>query len=254
MTRLSTIACAGVVMLAITPATALAQTRGALSRPTRVTIAASGGVQAAAASVSEHFTFDRNQEVETVDVTYPAKAGAFADLGLSVRAWKNLGLGVAVSRATGNGSADVAASVPHPFQFNQPRTITGTEDGIVHAETGVHLQLQYLVPSSSRVHVVLFAGPSWLNVEQEVVTDVTVTESYPYDTASFGGAVTRILKRSAPGFHAGFDVAWMFSRTVGVGGLVRYTRADVDLAVASGRSLALKAGGVQAGVGLRLTF
>jgi hypothetical protein len=241
-------------MLAVTAATASAQTRGALSRPTRVTIAAGGGVQTGAASVSEHFTFDRNQEVETVDVTYPAKPGALADVGVSVRAWKNLGLGVAVSRATGNGSADVDASVPHPFLFNQPRTISGTEDGIVHAETAVHLQVEYLVPGSSRVHVVLFAGPSWLNVEQEVVTDVTVTESYPYDTASFGGAVTRILKRSAPGFHAGFDVSWMFSRSVGVGGLVRYTRADIDFDIATGRSLALKAGGVQAGAGLRLAF
>jgi hypothetical protein len=251
--RLSTIAYTGAALFAVAT-TASAQTRGALSKPTRVTIAANGGVHTGAASVSEHFTFDRNQETETVDVTYPTTAGALADVGVSVRAWKNLGIGVAVSRATGNGSADVTATVPHPFLFNQPRTITGTEDGIVHAETAVHLQVQYLLPSSSRVHVVLFAGPSWLNVEQEAVTDVTVTESYPYDTASFGGGVTRIVKRSAPGFHAGFDVSWMFSRSVGVGGLVRYTRADIDFDIATGRSLALKAGGVQAGAGLRLAF
>jgi hypothetical protein len=46
----------------------------------------------------------------------------------------------------------------------------------------------------------------------------------------------------------------MFSRSAGVGGLVRYTRADVDLDVAQGRTLALKAGGVQGGVGIRVSF
>jgi hypothetical protein len=214
----------------------------------------SGGVQSGASSVSEQFSFEKNLETETVGVKYPATPGILVDGGVAVRVWKNVGLGVAVSRVTGTGAADVNASIPHPFLFNQPRTITGTEDDIVRAETGVHLQVQYLVPTSTRLHVVLSAGPSWLNVEQEVVTDVIVSQSYPYDTAAFGGAVTKILKASAQGFHAGFDVDWMFSRSVGVGGLVRYTRADVDLDVASGRTLAIKAGGVQAGAGLRLLF
>ena len=203
---------------------------------------------------SEHFSFARDQEVQTVDVDYPMKAGGLVDVGASVRVWKGLGLGLAVSRVTADGTADVEASVPHPFQFNQPRAISGTEDGIVHAETGVHLQVQYLVPTSGRVHLTLSAGPSWLNLEQEAVTDVTVTQSYPFDTAAFGGAVTKILKTSGQGFHAGFDVAWMFSRSAGVGGLVRYTRADMDVTIAEGRTLAVKAGGVQGGVGLRIAF
>jgi hypothetical protein len=247
------VAC-GAVAMVVAATTAAAQPRHSLARPTRITIAASGGVQGGAPGLSEHFAFDRDQETETVDVKYPAKPGALVDVGAGVRFWKSLGAGVAVSRATRNGSAEVTASVPHPFLFNQPRAINGTEAGVVHAETAVHLQLQYLVPASTRVHVVLSAGPSWLNVEQEAVTDVTVTQSYPYDTAAFGGAVTKILKASAQGFHAGFDVTWMFSRSAGVGGLVRYTRADVDLDVAQGRTLAVKAGGVQGAVGIRVAF
>jgi hypothetical protein len=222
--------------------------------PTRLTISASGGVQAAATDLSEHFSLEKNLETETVDVKYPMKTGAFVDVGAGYRLWKNLGVGVAVSRATDNGSAQVDASIPHPFLFNQPRTLSGKESGIVHAETGVHVQVQYLMPTSSRLHVVLFAGPSWLSVEQEAVTSVTVTESYPYDTAAFGGAVTKLLKTSAPGFHAGVDLAWMFSRSAGIGGLVRYTHADVNLDVAEGRTIGLKAGGVQGGIGIRVGF
>jgi hypothetical protein len=241
-------------VLLIVAETAAAQPRGALAKPTRVVISVSGGLQGGADSLSEHFSFDRDQEVQTVDVDYPMQAGALVDVGVSVKAWKSLGLGVAVSRASGDGSAGIEASVPHPFQFNQPRAISGTEEGIVHAETGVHLQVQYLVPTSGRVQLTLSAGPSWLNLEQEAVTDVTVSQSYPFDTAAFGGAVTKILKTSAQGFHAGFDVAWMFSRAAGIGGLVRYTRADMDLTVAEGRTIAVKAGGIQGGLGLRIAF
>jgi hypothetical protein len=251
--RFATISTAA-ALLVVLNGSASAQSRAGSAKPTWFTLSVSGGVQGGASSLSEHFSFDKDLETETVAVDYPTKAGALVDVGAAVRVWKNVGLGVAVSRVTGNGAADIDASVPHPFQFNQPRTIAGTESGIMHAETGVHLQVQYLVPTSTRLQVVLSAGPSWLNVEQEAVTDVIVSQSYPYDTAAFGGAMTKILKASAQGFHAGFDVKWMFSRSLGVGGLVRYTRADVDLDVAPGRTLAIKAGGVQAGGGLRVLF
>jgi hypothetical protein len=219
-----------------------------------VAISGSGGVQTAAGNLSEHFSLETNQETETVDVKYPMKPGGLIDVGASYRVWKHLGAGVAVSRAVGDGSAQVDASIPHPFHDNQPRTISGKENGIVHAETGVHLEVQYLVPTSTRLHVVLAAGPSWLSVEQEAVTGVIVSESYPYDTAAFGGAVTKLLNTSGPGFHAGVDVAWMFSRSAGIGGLVRYTHANLDLDVAEGRTIGLKAGGVQGGIGIRIKF
>lgn len=223
-------------------------------KPSRVTVAVSGGVQQAADEISDQFTFPKNIETETVDVKYPKKPTGLFDIGAAVRFWNNVGIGVAVSYVTGNRDADVSASVPHPFFFNQPRAISGTENGITHSETGIHVQLQYLVPSSGRLRVVLEGGPSWLNVEHEVVTDVTVTESYPYDTAAFGGAVTKSSTASAAGFNAGVDATWMFSPTIGLGGLVRYTRADVDLHAQEGRTLSMKAGGVQAGVGVRFVF
>ena len=143
----------GLSALLAAAATATAQPRVSLSKPTRVVISVSGGVQGGGQALSEHFSFDKDQETQTVDVEYPAKAGALVDAGASVRLWKGLGLGLAVSRVTGDGSAAIEASIPHPFQFNQPRAISGTEDGIVHAETGVHKQVQYLVATSGRVHL-----------------------------------------------------------------------------------------------------
>ena len=251
--RACTLAIGATTLLVLaTPATA--QPRKAPPKPTRFTVSFSGGAQAAPNDLSDHFTLPKNVETETIDVKYPMKPQALVDVGAAVRVWKNLGLGFAVSRAAGNGTADVTASVPHPFFFNQPRTVTGTEKGIIHAETGAHLQVQYLVPTSGHLRFILAAGPSWTTVEHEVVTNLTVVESYPYDTATFGGAVTKLAKTSAVGFNAGVDVTWMFARNTGVGGLIRYTRADVDLNAGEGRSLAMKAGGVQGGIGIRLAF
>lgn len=244
----------GATTLLVLAAPATAQPSRAKPKPTRFTISVSGGAQAAPNDVSDHFTLPKNVETETIDVTYPMKPQVLVDVGAGYRVWKNLGLGVAVSRTTGNGTADVTASVPHPFFFKQPRTVTGTENGIVHAETGVHLQLQYLVPASGHLRFVLAAGPSWATVEHEVVTNLTVAESYPYDTATFGGAVTKLSNASAVGFNAGIDVTWMFARSAGVGGLIRYARANVDLNVADGPTLAMKAGGIQGGIGLRVEF
>ena len=232
----------------------MAQTRGAGRRPDSVFIGVSGGVQQSASDISDHFSFAKNQETQTVDVKYPMKPSGLVDIGASFRIWKGLAFGAAFSRASGNGTAEVTSSVPHPFFFNQPRIITGTESGIQHAENGVHLQVQYIVPASGSVRVIVGAGPSWISLEQEAVTDVTVTESYPFDTASFGGAVTKTVKASAMGYNAGVDVTWMFARSVGVGGLVRYTRADVDVEPAAGRTLAMKAGGVQGAAGIRFVF
>ena len=243
---------ATILLLLATPATA--QLRKAPPKPTRFTLSFSGGAQAAPNEVADHLTLLKNLETETVDVKYPMKPQVLVDVGAGFRVWKNLGLGIAVSRATGSGTADVTASVPHPFFFNQPRTVTGTEKGVVHAETGAHLQLQYLIPASGHLRFVLAAGPSWTTVEHEVVTNLTVVESYPYDAAAFGGAVTKLSNASAVGFNAGIDVTWMFTHNAGIGGLIRYTRADIDLNAGDGRTLAMKAGGVQGGIGIRLAF
>jgi hypothetical protein len=240
-------------MLCLLAASASAQPRRA-PKPARLTISAGGGVQTSAGGLSDHFSFAKNLETETIDVTYPMKAWALFDVGAAYSVWKNVAVGVAVSRVSGTGTADVTASVPHPFFFNQPRTVTGTENGIVHAETAVHPELQFLIAASRRVRAVLSTGPTWITLEHEVVRDITISESYPYDTAAFGGAVTKLTKASVPGYHAGLDVAWMFTGNAGIGGLVRYTRADVDLDVSEGRTLRMKAGGVQGTVGVRLRF
>jgi hypothetical protein len=159
-----------------------------------------------------------------------------------------------VGHVTGDGTADVTASVPHPFFYNQARTVTGEQGGMAREETGIHLQVQYAIPASKTVQVVLGAGPSHIKLTEDVVTDVNVTETYPYDTATFRDAATKGASASVTGFNAGVDVTWSLTRNVGFGGLVRYARADADLDVRDGHTLTMKAGGLHAAAGVRFAF
>lgn len=219
----------------------------------RVVVSINGGAQVAADGLSDRLAFERNAETATAEVTYPVKPGVVVDGGIGVRFWKRLGAGVAVTFVTRDGTAHVDALIPHPLQFNQPRTVTGLEGAIARAETGLHVQLQYSIEASKRVAIVLSAGPSWLDVEQDFVTDVLYDEAYPYDTATFRSAPAVRSKASAVGVNAGADLRWMFGRTIGLGALVRFTRGTVDLPVQD-RHVTTRAGGVQAGAGLRLVF
>lgn len=213
-----------------------------------------GVAQPANPALSDHFEFEENVETATVDVRYPSKAGIGADGGAGLRLWKQFGVGVAMSYVSSSGPATIDASIPHLFAFGQPRAITGEEGSIGRTETGAHVQLLYFVPTSGRLRFVLSGGPSRISLDQEVVTEVHYSETYPYDTAIFSRATTKQVKGSAVGFNVGADVQWMFGRSVGLGALVRFTRAQIDLDIATGRTRSVDAGGVQAGGGLRIGF
>jgi hypothetical protein len=222
--------------------------------PPRVVIGVSGGGQGAGSSLSDHFEFERNVETATVDVKYPTRPHTLIDGGIGVRLWKHLGAGVAVSNAMRSGSAEVDARIPPPLQFGQLRTIDGTQRGIDTRETDVHVQVLYAVQTSPAITLTLSAGPSIVHLEQELVNGVNYDEAYPFDVATFRSADSRRAKASAAGFNAGADIRWMFSRSIGLGGLVRYTRGTVDLTTTDNRTLSVQAGGVQGGVGVRIVF
>ena len=233
-------------------APAMAQARATARRPNNVFVSISGGVQQAASDISDHFSFSKNQETEAIDVKYPMKPWTLFDVGGSFRVWKGLAFGAAFSRTSGNGDADVTASVPHPFFFNQPRSVTGEFDGD-RKETAVHVQVKWLVPVSNKMLVTIFGGPSFFKVEQDIVNDFEYSESYPFDTATFTRAVAANQSESAIGVNVGGDVAYYFSPNVGVGGMAQYSGATVEMTLPSGTG-DVKAGGFQVGGGIRLRF
>jgi len=83
---------------------------------------------------------------------------------------------------------------------------------------------------------------------------VTVSETYPFDTATFASATTKQLSSTAVGFNAGVDISSPLSSRVAVGGLVRYSRADVKFSNTGAAEQTVRAGGLEAGAGIRIRF
>lgn len=242
---------AAVFLIAIgSAANARAQSR---DWPERIWIGVSGGFQPAANGFDDAFELPRYAETERVDIGYPVKGGALVAASGGYRVWKRFTVGLGVSRYSRRSDATVSARVPHPFFDNQFRQIEGTSSTL-RGETGTHLLLGWMMPVTDRIRVIVTAGPSFMSVEQTVVTGVQFAETYPYDTAEFTAATTRRASRSATGFNAGADVMWMFARHIGAGGLVQVTQARARLIPAEGRTLPVDAGGAQAALGIRLIF
>jgi hypothetical protein len=195
----------------------------------------------------------QDAETGTASVRYPVKGGRVVDGTFGVLVWRNVGVAVGVSQFSKKNDATVTAQIPHPFFLNRFRSIEGTTR-TTRNETGVHLQLAYLLPVGRRVRTVVFAGPSRLTVEQTFATDVQFAQQYPYDTATFSGATTRRSSNSATGFNVGADLFWMFGRRIGAGGLAQFVQARVREDAGHTHSISLDAGGVHVAGGVRVVF
>jgi hypothetical protein len=100
----------------------------------------------------------------------------------------------------------------------------------------------------------VFGGPSFFQVKQDIVNDFTYTDSYPFDTASFTSGVTSSVSESTLGFNVGGDLSYFFTPQLGVGATVQLVGADVEMPSAGSGTIDASAGKFQAGAGLRLRF
>jgi hypothetical protein len=249
---LSTIALA---LFAVAPA--LAQRPPARPRKPpkdRGFIGLSAGVQAIPVTFSDDFTYPVNAEDAQTQARYRLGTAIAADATVGVHFWKKrAGAAVSVTRTSGSARAAILAQVPHPFFDNQHREVSGEADGVERTETAVHVDLYYL-RTTGKLRLMLTAGPTWFNVEQQLTTSVSVDETYPYDTAAFRDVGNERVTASAIGGNIGADVSWMFSPSLGAGVLARYARGSVRLNAVEGHDVPTDAGGLQIGVGVRIKF
>src|SRR5215207_5131615 len=235
------------------PGFAQARPAAAPNPQPRVSAMINGGYQPSTTSFDDSFTFTLYQETGTTETSYPVEAAAIFEGGAAVRLWKGLAVGGVISHLSVDFPATVTSSEPHPFFLQRPRQVTGEAEGLSREETAVHIQAQYQFPPFGRLHVVLAGGPSIIDVKQTIVVDVKYSEEFPYDTATFTGVDSTRATGTAMGFNAGVDFQWMFNPNLGIGALVRITKATVDLNV-DDRTIPVDAGGTQIAAGIRLAF
>jgi len=193
-------------------------------------------------------------ETASINTSYAVPKSQSFDGGILVRIVGGFGAGVAVSSFSKSSSATVSGSIPHPFFFNTPRALSGAVASAERNETGVHIQAAYVV-SSKRIDVAIAGGPTFFNVSQDLVGDVVYTDVYPYDTVTFTSATVSRARATQMGFNVGADVGVKFSKNIGVGGVIRFSRATANLPLTGSTSgVNVDVGGVQAGGGVRFFF
>ena len=221
----------------------------------RIYVSVNGAYQTAGDNFSETVTFRENAEDGRFSADYEVKSGPAFNISVGAGLWRNIGVGVGVTRFSKNTPTALSASVPHPFFFNRPRTVDGEVTGTAREELAVHVQARATFVPTERIQAVVFAGPSFFNVQQDIVSDFEINETYPYDTATFNRGITTTVDESKVGFNLGADVGYFFTRQVGVGGSVQWAGATFDAPGSAGTgTFEIKAGGFQVGAGLRLRF
>lgn len=199
-------------------------------------------------------TFRENVEDGRFDTDYAVANGALFDIAGGVRVWRQLALGVGVSRFSKDVSADLTGTVPHPFFFQRQRAVSAVLGGITRDELGVHIQARLIVPAGDRFEAMIFGGPSFFQLTQRIVTGLNYSDTYPYDEVAFDDVDTLEAKESGVGANVGADFAFFFTRQVGLGGTLQFATATIDVPSAAGQTQGMKAGGAQVGGGVRIRF
>ena len=177
------------------------------------------------------------------------------DIGGGMRFGGSYGAGAAYVRFDGTDVPTTTARVPHPIQFNQPRTAIASPEGLQHLETAWHFYGLVDVSPNERLGLTLFGGPSLVTVTQDSVSGIVLgPEEPPFLRATIAAPIIVERKDTAFGFNLGADVAYFFLPALGAGITVRYVKASVELGPEGTALQSFDAGGWQFGFGARLRF
>jgi hypothetical protein len=213
--------------------------------------------QSTTTTITEEQTFQQYFEQGSFTFESTRPQDVLYDGGVLVRVWRNLRAGYSVSFFETNGSGQIEASVPHPLQFNRPRTTTSELTGVTRREIGQHVTIGWTVPTTATIDFTVFGGPSIFRTEQMLVTGLTMSlgkEVFPFDELAFPGARTETQRENVTGYNVGVDMTWRFMNHIGIGALFRYAAGRKDFTPTGGVPVEVEVGGLHAGGGVRVAF
>jgi hypothetical protein len=214
------------------------------------------GVESGTTDMTDTRTSTIYEESATVNTASTFTSGSLFDVGVGIRIWRNLTIGAAYHQEQNDTEGTVSGQIPSPVFFNRPRTLTGTEP-LDRKEAATHLNIGWVVPIGSKLDVLVYGGPSFFRLTQEVISNVVPNESGASGSTIPGTITVAERKKSQTGYNVGADVTYIVwsndSVRVGVGGFARMTSAETDVELLS-TSQPTKVGGVQFGFGARLRF
>jgi hypothetical protein len=174
------------------------------------------------------------------------------DVAGGIRLLGNLGVGGAMTKFAVEETSAVVARVPHPTLFNQPR-LASKDTPFKRTESAIHVHAVYLIPVTSRLDVMVSAGPSFITVQQDFVQRIEVAEAGPpFATVAIGNVAISTQEVRKIGIHGGADVTWFVTPILGFGVSARYVRGASAMQLSDGSPLDVNVGGFQIGWGARV--
>ena len=268
-TRQAISLCRGVVAPALwLIAGLLVATAEATAQPAptdRVVARLDAGWRPASRTFASARVFTANLELGQFKTDYEIKDGGVFDSGISFRLWRNLAVGLDVSRFRSVHDARITSDLPHPFFFDLPRTTSGSVGGLIREEFDIHIRALWMMQIVDGLVISVSAGPSLINAQQDIVTSVQHAElGFPFSQIEFVGHTASRQSTTTSGLNGGIDIDGFFlhripflrniaTEHVGLGLLIRYVRGSVNLQVED-QPIELDLGGLQITSGLRLRF
>ena len=213
------------------------------------------GVESGSSAMSDSRTGLIYDETATVTSSSTFSSGSLFDVGVGIRVFRNLTVGVSYHQEQNDTEGRLSGSIPSPVVFNRPRSLDQPVPGLERKEKAVHLQVGWVVPINEKFDVLVYGGPSFFRMEQDVVSDLTVGEGNNNTVVAQPQITTR--KKSENGYNVGADATYIVwqndSVRLGAGGFVRFTRASTEIDMLT-TPQPTDVGGMQFGFGARLRF
>ena len=219
----------------------------------RFTLMLDGAFDLGSLDFTDSRSFELFEENARFDARYEVGTGTGAGGGLQFAITPLIGVMASVSITNRDAEVAFAASLPHPLFFDQPRAVSGSVSGLSYKEQSIHVSLT-LGGSTGKLDFTGFGGATFFKVEADLVGSIDFDQIYPFDTVTLTGT-SRVRAEDSPvGFHIGGRLDYRFSRHVGLGAQLRYSRAKAELSIPDVTSVEVDAGGAQAAVGIRFYF
>jgi len=145
-----------------------------------------------------------------------------------------------------------SASIPHPLLFDANRLGEGAGSYKV-SENSIFLNFVYSL-RFRRFGLDVFAGPVYILSTANIITEMSFTESYPYDSVSLSVNSTEVSK-NVFGFNGGTNVLFYFGKNFALYATANYIGGKADFETGTdipGPQINL--GGFKAGAGLKIFF
>lgn len=214
------------------------------------------GVESGSSTMTDTRTTSIYQESATISSAVTFTSGSLFDVGVGFRVWRNLTVGAGYHQEQNDAESTVSGSIPSPVFFNRPRTLTGKEL-LDRKEQATHVNIGWVMPFGSKFDVMVYGGPSFFRLTQDVISNAVPNESGATSTTINATITTAERKKSVTGYNVGADATYIVwqndSVRLGAGGFVRFTQASTEVEMLNSAQ-PTDVGGIQFGFGARVRF